>query len=558
MGYTDRHQIRNTTVNAREEVQDIQSLLVQNRLLTEEVKRRIDQLAAINTVAATVSQSLDLNRTLKTALQAVLDVVGAEAGGISLIDEAAGEVVLRAQQGWIHDFVTTPMRIPLGKGMSGRVIEQNDVVLDNNLDGTEELAVPSFLEEKFRSIAMAPMHARGKIIGILSIMSNKTDAFDNEMITVLKATADTVGVALDNARLYESSAEQEKRLNAVFHSSADGMIATDQNGRLNLINHAAEVIFDVDALKLIGTPLREAPIHPRIRESLLYALTAREEGHDSFQATLESGRMLSVHISPIYIDSQVDQDREKDGWVVVVQDITHLREAELQRAEFIRAAAHDMRNPLGVALSSLNLLESFFTEEDSTANEIIHIATNGIHRLQDLINDLLNLEQLESGYDVKMAEVDVVELIREACNEIKPLLVEKSLECNVEAPTTLMAQVDSRWVKRALFNYLDNATKYTNSGDTMTVKAFENDDMVHIEVIDTGPGIPVEAQSRLFERFYRVADTEKIKGSGLGLAIVKSVAEAHGGSVYVRSRSDQGSTFGMTLLKHRPEKINAQ
>ncbi|MBZ0288468.1 MAG: GAF domain-containing protein, partial [Anaerolineae bacterium] len=176
-------------------MQDIQSLLLQNRLLTEEVKRRIDQLAAINTVAATVSQSLDLNRTLKTALQAVLDVVGAEAGGISLIDERKAEVVLRAQQGWLHDFVTTPMRIPLGKGMSGRVIDSNDVVLDNNLDGTEELAVPSFLEEHFRSIAMAPMHARGKIIGILSIMSKKANAFDPEMVTVLKAIADTVGVA---------------------------------------------------------------------------------------------------------------------------------------------------------------------------------------------------------------------------------------------------------------------------------------------------------------------------------------------------------------------------
>jgi NtrC-family two-component system sensor histidine kinase KinB len=533
-------------------VQDIQSLLLQNRLLTEEVKRRIDQLAAINMVAATVSQSLDLDQTLKTALRAVLDVVGAEAGGISLIDDEAQEVVLRAQQGWIHDFVTTPMRIPLGKGMSGEVIEQNEVILDNDLDGTEHLAVPSFHDEKFRSIAMAPMHARGKIIGILSIMSNKPEAFTSDVVNVLKAIADTVGVALDNARLYEATVAQEKRLNAVFQSTADGVIATDQNGRLSLINHAAEIIFDVDAAKLIGTPLREAPIHPRVRDPLFNALSLRGEGHDSFQVTLESGRMLSVHISPIYIDSQVDQDQQNDGWVVVVQDITHLREAELQRAEFIRAAAHDMRNPLGVALSSLNLLESFFTE-DPTAAEIIGLATNGIHRLQDLINDLLNLEQLERGYDVKIDEVDVAAIVREASNEIKPLLIEKSLECKVEVPDHLPAQVDNRWVKRALFNYLDNATKYTNPGDTIVVRAFDKEDMIHIEVTDTGPGIPIEAQSRLFERFYRVSDTEKIRGTGLGLAIVKSVAEAHGGSVYMRSRTDQGSTFGMTLRAKRPE-----
>ncbi|MEO8611225.1 MAG: ATP-binding protein [Chloroflexota bacterium] len=529
-------------------MQDIQSLLQQNRLLTEEVKRRIDQLAAINTVAATVSQSLDLNRTLKTALQAVLDVVGAEAGGISLIDERAGEVVLRAQQGWLHDFVTTPMRIPLGKGMSGRVIDTNDVVLDNDLDGTEELAVPRFLEEKFRSIAMSPMHARGKIIGILSIMSNKTDAFNIEMVTVLRAIADTVGVALDNARLYESSAEQEKRLGAVFQSTADGMIATDQDGLLSLINHAAELIFDVDARKLIGTPLREAPLHPRVRDSLLYALSSRDEGHEAFQVTLESGRMLSLLISPVYIESQVDQDRKKDGWVIVVQDITHLREAEIQRAEFIRAAAHDMRNPLSVALSSLNLLEGFFSAEDPTALEIIGIATNGINRLQDLINDMLNLEQIENGYDVKMDDVDVGEMIRETCAEMKPLLAEKSLDCKIDIQANLpLAQVDRRWVKRALTNYLDNAAKYTKPHDTIIVKSFANGEMLHIEVTDTGPGIPIESQSRLFERFYRAPDTDKIRGTGLGLAIVKSVAEAHGGSVYVRSRTEQGSTFGLTL-----------
>jgi PAS domain S-box-containing protein len=527
--------------------QDLQSLLVQNRLLTEEVKRRIDQLAAINTVAATVSQSLDLDKTLSTALKAVLDVVVAEAGGISLIDEAAGEVVLRAQQGWPHDFVNPPMRVPLDKGMSGQVIALNDVVLDNDLDGTEQLAVPSFHDEHFRSIAMAPMHARGKIIGILSIMSNKPDSFDAEIVKVLKAVADTVGVAIDNARLYETTAEHETRLDAIFQSTADGMIVTDQNGRISMTNHAAETIFDVDARKLVGTPLREAPIHPRIRESLLYALSSQTGENKSFHVTLDSGRMLSCVVTPIYIRSQIDQNRHNDGWAIVVQDISHLREAEIQRTEFIRAAAHDMKNPLGVALSSLNMLEDFFGKQDPTALEIIRIATNGIYRLQELINDLLNLEQIESGFGVSMTDFDIAELIRETSEEMKPLLSEKNLQCEILVRDNIpLLHADRRWVKRALNNYLDNAAKYTNTGDKITVQVFVNDKLLHIEMIDNGPGIPVEAQKRLFERFYRAAD-DQIKGTGLGLAIVKSVAEKHGGSVYVRSQKGQGSTFGMTL-----------
>lgn len=528
--------------------QDIQSLLLQNRLLTEEVKRRIDQLGAINMVAATVSQSLDLDRTLKTALRAVLDVVSAEAGGISLIDDQAGEVILRAQQGWAHDFVSPPMRIPLGKGMSGQVILHNDVVVDNDLDGTEDLAVPRFLDEKFRSIAMAPMHARGKIIGILSIMSNQPNSFNNEVVSVLRAIADTVGVALDNAHLYETSFEQETRLKAILQSTADGMIATDHQGRISLINHTAETIFDVDARKLIGTPLREAPIHPRVRDSLLYALSTQTEENKSFEATLESGKMLSLVVSPVYIKSQLEQDRKNDGWVIVVQDITHLREAELQRAEFIRAAAHDMRNPLGVALSSLNMLDDFVGGDDPTAKEVIKIAISGINRLQDLINDLLHLEQIESGYGVSMTDFSVDEFIRETLRELKPLVAEKQLDFTFEPEDGLpLLHADRRWVKRALINYLDNAAKYTKTGDNILVRAFRKDMLLHFEVIDHGPGIPVELQTRLFERFYRATD-DSIKGTGLGLAIVKSVAEAHGGGVYMSSQQGQGSTFGMTLL----------
>lgn len=528
-------------------MQNLESLLLQNRQLTEEVKRRIDQLAAINTVAATVSQSLDLDYTLAIALKAVLNVVDAEAAGISLIDEEAGEVVLRAQEGWTSDFVSRPMRIPLGKGMSGQVIASDDVIVDNDLDGTEELAVPSFHEEHFRSIAMAPMHARGKIIGILSIMSYEPDRFGDEVIAVLKAVADTVGVALDNSRLYEAMAEQEHRLRAIFDSTAEGMIATDQQGRISLINHAAAQLFDLEPQALIGVPLREAPLNPRVRESLLFALSSRREQVKAFQITLESGLSLSFFVSPVYIASQVNQGHYADGWVIVVHDITHLREAELQRVHFMQAAAHDMRNPVSVALSSLNMLSTFF-DTDPQAVEIIEIANRGINRLHDLIDDMLNLEQISNGYGVNKTTTDLGLLIAEAVEELQTVLAEKQITCVLAiSPDLPPVEADARWIKRALFNYLDNAAKFSPSGAQITVRAFVARPLLHVEVTDSGPGISPESQAHLFERFYRAIETEQIRGTGLGLAIVKSVAEAHGGGVYVHSQPGQGSTFGFTL-----------
>lgn len=529
---------------------DLQQLIVQNRHLSEEVKRRVDQLAAINTVAASVSQSLDLNMTLKTALQAVLNITGAQASGISLIDEEAGEVVLRAQQGWVRDFVKeNPMRIPLGKGLSGRVIATDDVIVNNNLNESEPLAVPSFHDEQFRSIIMAPMHARGKVIGILSIMSYKPNSFDEGIVEVLRAIADTVGVALDNANLYESSVEKQHQLGAVLHSTADGIIATDQNGRIRLVNHAAETMLNVESQTLIGLPLREAPIEQRIRDSLLFAISSRsEERNKVFRVDTSNERVLSVLISPIDVESQIQQTAATDGWVIVLQDVTHLREAEIARTQFIQAAAHDMRNPLSAALNSLSMLRRRIDAPDPEVNEIITIAENGINRIQDLIDDLLNLEQIQNGYGLNLEDIDMGELIYEVSATVRPLMQEKSIDFKVDLkPVVPHVKADRRWVSRAISNYLDNALKYSSPGGQITLNLFVNEPMLHIEVADNGPGIPVEQQARLFERFYRANERSGIPGTGLGLAIVKSVAEAHGGGVYLRSSAGQGSVFGMTM-----------
>lgn len=535
---------------------EYQHLVSQNRLLSEEVGRQVDYLAAINTVAASVSQSLDLNQTLQTALETVLKITDAEAGGISLIEEASGDVVLRAQRGWANDFVNqNPMRIPRGAGMSGRVIHDDSAIVENNLDGTQQFAVPRFGDEAFRSIVMAPMHARGRVIGILSIMSFQPYRFDGDVIDVLRVIADTVGVALDNARLYEASVESQKRLGAILHSTADGIIATDCTGRVQLINQAAAALLGIDADAAVNQPLRSLPMPPSIRDGLLFALSSPVgspgESRRSFLATLEDERALSVLVSQITVDSRVDQPQEDEGWVIVLQDVTHLREAELARTRFIQAAAHDMRNPLGVAQNALDMLDRrLASSDDETISEIVSIAAGSIDRLQRLIDDLFNLEHIRGGYGFAVEDVDIGELVYEVSAAIKPLVEQRAMHYRIELePGIAPLRIDRQWVSRAISNYLDNAIKYTPPGSQITLNVFTNDALVHVEVVDDGPGVPVEAQPRLFERFYRANDDATTPGTGLGLAIVKSVAEAHGGGVYVKSSPGRGSVFGLTLAR---------
>lgn len=538
------------------------SLALQNERLNAEIKRRTDQISAINIVAATVSHSLDLNLTLNTALDAVRSAVGAEAAGISLIDQNANELILRAQAGWLNDFVVTnPMRIPLGEGMSGQVIGNDEVLVHNDLDGSETYAVPSFKKERFRAIAMAPMHARGRIIGILSIMSHRKDSFDEETIAVLKSIADTVGVAIENARLYESNLVEQNRLTAILHSSADGILATDQDGRISLINYAASRLLDVDEKAVMGVPLREAAIQERVRDVILKGIAPDAPPHQrTSRVSLEDGPELSIQVSPVSVPSQIvaKETPDQDGWVIVLQDITHLRESEIARVQFIQAAAHDMKNPLGVTQSSIHMLEGMIDTEDETIKEVIGIARTGMKRLRRLIDDLMHIEEIESGYNFHLADVDLREMCYEVGLQIQTVMTSNSIdfETKIEDDAPTIIRIDREWMQRALTNYLENAIKYADDGP-IKFRVYGSDGCVCFEVIDQGPGIPRQALSRLFDRFYRADTRAKAEGSGLGLAIVKSVAEAHGGQAYVESEEGKGSIFGITIPCQQDENAEA-
>jgi two-component system phosphate regulon sensor histidine kinase PhoR len=528
---------------------DLQNLITQ---LNEQVKRKTTQISAIHIIAATIGLSLDLDVTLNTAISVVMNVVGAEAAGISLIDDQTQEVVLRAQEGWLNDFVKkNPMRVPPGQGMSGEVIRRNDAIVDNNLTDEHQFAVPGFGKERFRSIAMAPMHARGQIIGILSVMSHHANRFDDEIVETLQSIADTVGMAINNARLHEKHVENEDRLKAILESTADGILAVDQNGVVREINPAASRLLQIPSQTLIGTTLSDAPIPADLRAHLVNAMQPHAQDSDkTFRVALDSNHEIQAIVSTVRMPSQVVGDKEEDGFVAVLQDITHFRQEELARAQFIQAAAHDMKNPLSVTQSSLHTLSSLLDTSDPMIQEVMTIAHAGITRLQRLIDDLMQIEKIESGYGFYREDVDLRELGYELSAQIKPLMKDKGLQYELaidEEHLPRALYIDREWIQRALFNYLENAAKYHRTNGAVQLRIYRADNTVRFEVVDNGPGIPRSAQARVFDRFYRVENRRDVRGSGLGLAIVKSVAEAHNGGVYVHSQENVGSTFGLWL-----------
>ncbi len=515
-----------------------------------ELQRRIDQLSALNKVAAAISQSLDLEATLQTAMDAVLSVIPVEASGISLIDESAGELVLRAQRGWKQDFVSKPMRIRLGHGMSGQVIRTGEVVITGDVRNDPRLYVPEVANENIKAMALAPMHARGKIIGVLSVISYQPYTFDDQEIDVLKAVADQVGVALDNASLYEATREAQERLLTVLQSTADAIIATDSRMHVSLVNRTAEDWFAFAGPAYLDRPLTDVPFPDAICDALQNAIAAFDGHPQRFEVALDEKRFLAAVLSPVSVLPEGIDQTQTNGWVAVFQDITHIREAERARMQFVQTAAHDLRNPLGATLSALTMLHKGWQNPTATETEIFEIAMRGMTRMQDLIDDLLNLEKLDSGLDFSTEPLDIRDLIERTALDMRPVLKQHEQALHIEIAADLPpVSGNAHWLVRALMNLISNAQKYGREGGTVTVRATCADGReVLLDVSDDGPGIPLDAQPRLFDRFYRVPQMkDKAHGTGLGLAIVKSIMERHGGRVAVESAPGEGATFSLIL-----------
>ncbi len=518
-----------------------------NQLLEAAIQRRVSQLAAINTVAAAVSRSLDLDETLQTALEAALSVIGVDAAAISLLDREANAFVPRAQRGLDLDPTAAPDRFPLDDGLLSRVIGEDRVL--TGYQPADDLA--AFGHGSISAQAMAPMHAGGRINGVLGVFGHGDYRFSDEELDVLQAMADQVGIALENARLYALVRQQQKQLTAIIESAADAIIATDDRGRISVINAAAKHLFNINAEQIIGAPLAEAPLQPVLLEEL--RRTMRHMGSDesaiTFEVTLPSEQTLMAMLSRLRSFSLLVAGRSNEGWVVVLHDTSHLKAAEAARMEFVEAAAHDLRNPLGVTLSSLIMLQDFIAQDDPMSTEIFQIALDAVNQMQELLDDMVHMEHIATGGGFETERMAPYPLLLEALAEMEPYIISRDQTYEVDASEHLPPiDVSPVWFRRALTNYLSNASKYTQEGGHIILHARVQDDEFVVEVQDNGPGIPPEAQGRLFERFYRVpASKEKARGTGLGLAIVRSVAEAHEGRVYARSLPEQGSVFGIVL-----------
>jgi two-component system, OmpR family, phosphate regulon sensor histidine kinase PhoR len=346
---------------------------------------------------------------------------------------------------------------------------------------------------------------------------------------------------------------ERNRSSAILRSMVEGVAVVDPQERMVFCNRAFSEIFSVDPASGEGHALIEV-----VRNSELLSLIRKAlRGEEGLQSEIAMGiaqiQYFSVSATPVRAiePGPAGTIGKISGAVVVLHDVTELRRLERVRQDFVANVSHEFKTPLTAIQGFTETLLGGALEDPKNNVRFLHIIRNHAMRLARLTDDLLKLARIEAGkMEVEFFSVGLMELI-EGCAETALMKAsKKQITLDIEVPSGLPAvRGDGELLRDVLQNLLDNAIQYTPSGGRIQVTAVAGTKDATVTVSDTGIGIPLADQERIFERFYRVdaARSREAGGTGLGLSIAKHIMEAHGGRLWVESEVGKGSKFSFSM-----------
>jgi signal transduction histidine kinase len=553
-------------------VAGIIAVAVENARLLESAQQQVDDLIALNEIGRALSSTLDLEQVLKQTTLLIQRALLSEAALLWLLDETEQELVLIAASG-LGSTLTPGYRLPLNQGLVGQVahIGEPYIVADVTKDEPFLTSFTQLSHYQPRSILSMPVQVKGKTIGVMQVLHQKVNWFDQDHLRLSYSMVSSVGIAVENARLFNEVqtfsrqlegmvakrtrqlAEEKEKSEAILANMADALLVLDAQGSILTANRVAEVMLDFSLDRQ-----RKQPISPAQLENPLWrcVLQLSNSPHPTDTALVDIPATATRPIRSIQAHSAKMRPttEESIGVVIVLRDITTLKEVERIKASFMAGVTHELKTPLAVIrLHAKNLLAYHDRLSGPKRADLLNAIQNQTSLLEQLIEDILQLSRLDAGVsETKREAFNLVELVNKTIIDLHPLAEAKHLRLiwqKLTSPLTLMA--DPTQVERVVRNLVDNAIKYTPSGGSITVGVSlisnNGQSMAQIRVSDTGMGIPLEHQARLFERFYRVDPSHTIPGTGLGLSIVKEIVTAYGGKVNLESIPGQGSAFIVTL-----------
>ena len=498
---------------------------------------RLHELESLTDVGRAITAHLDLDTVLGKVIDAAVDLTGAEEGSVLLLDLSTGELTMRAAKNFDDAFVRT-FHLHSSDSLAGHVIRTGQPFL---LDESS----PQKIKTTYlvHSLIYVPLRIQGRTTGVLGVDNRRLRrSFSDHDLRLLLALADYAAIAIDNAHLYSGSEAERSQLQTILHETEDGVIVVDHEKRLVLINPTAR-----DAFGLNGADTRGRRLADVIRNQAICDLFDETAGVPHGRARrsevlLEDGRVFNAHLTDI----------KGVGQAVVMQDITHLKQLDRIKSEFVATVSHDLRTPLTAILGYVEMISRSgpVTEQQS---EFIRQVKFSVRAITDLLADLLDLGRIEAGLDSRKEPTQFSAIARYAVDGLMGRAQEKGIALDVDLPAVLAPVLGNPLrLRQMAANLIENAVHYTPTGGAVSVRAREEADQIVFAVSDTGRGIAPADQPYVFDKFYRAVDARdsEIAGNGLGLSIVKSIVEDHAGRVWVDSTAGVGTTFVVVLPKH--------
>jgi signal transduction histidine kinase/CheY-like chemotaxis protein len=494
----------------------------------EDLASRLRALEALTLVGRTVTSLLDLDEVLTTIVEAAVRLTGAEEGSLLLVDDESGELYVRASKNFDEEFART-FRLHVHDSLAEQVITSGESALIDESSPQKDLT-----SSLVHSLIYVPLRLRGRVIGVLGVDNRKAGlSLTNKDKDMVMAMADYAAVAIENAQLFQRSELERNKLETILTQSENGVIVTDPQDRLLLINRAAMQAFGVDG-KLVGKPVVEIFED----EKLISLLCTKGKLPHMDEIEVDADRFYSAQRTPI----------QDVGQAVVFHNISHLKELDRIKSEFVTTVSHDLRSPLTAVLGYLELIERAGSVNEQQG-EFIDRAQMSVTQITDLVNDLLELGRVEAGLDMAKEDTPLTVLARYAIEGLRGSAEAKEITLEVDlqeyAP---LVNGDPVRLRQMIGNLLDNAIKYTPEKGVVHLKVEVEGDQVILRISDNGMGIPQADQPYLFDKFFRASNIpEDLPGTGLGLSIVKSIVDNHGGRIWVDSKLGEGTTFTVVL-----------
>jgi PAS domain S-box-containing protein len=342
---------------------------------------------------------------------------------------------------------------------------------------------------------------------------------------------------------------EKNKIEAMIESLEDGVVLIGTDGVVAHINEVAAIILGVDRKDALGSPFDDlSSVHPhylRIRDALR-TVTRSGDADQRLEVQLHvRGRDHSYVLKPVQLGHA---DGDSFGTLLILQDVTYLRDQDRARTNLIATLSHELRTPLTSIALSADLLQRELGQLNDRHRELVSAILEECARMKQLTDNLLNLARGEmASISLKREQIDFERLAGEALGRFNLHAEEKHVRLEHQIDRIPAISGDPLKLSWVISNLIGNALRYTPDGGRILVALHRLDGGARLEVSDSGPGIPPEVRSHIFERFAQYGANGQSRGAaGLGLAIAKEIVEAHGGRIFVES-GESGSTFIVEL-----------